>query len=96
MIAFSGSLTRDITGFYRTRYLLPQVPSKKAKLKEGLLQIMDDERDCLNTYLVREPPFASEPYLVALLESKPCFTEGEPAAPAGQPAPGAGERQPGS
>ncbi|XP_003962821.1 rab GTPase-activating protein 1-like [Takifugu rubripes] len=27
------------------------VPSKKAKLKEGLLQIMDDEKDCLDKYL---------------------------------------------
>lgn len=70
MIAFSGSLKRDITGFYRTRYLLPQVPSKKAKLKESLLQIMDDEKDCLDKYLVRELPFVLEPYLVALFEMK--------------------------
>lgn len=98
MIAFSGSLKRDITGFYRTRYLLPQVPSKKAKLKESLLQIMDDEKDCLDKYLVRELPFVLEPYLVALFEIKLslCFTEGEPPPPAGQSTPGAGERQPGS
>lgn len=85
MSAFSGSLTRDITGFYQTGYLLPQVPSKKAKLKEGLLQIMDDENDRVDKYLVRELPFVLEPYLGALFELKlsPCFTEGEPPTPAG-------------
>lgn len=67
MIAFSGSLKRDITGFYRTPYLLPQVLSKKAKLKESLLQIMDDEEDSVDKYLVRELPFVFETYLVALL-----------------------------
>lgn len=33
--------------------LFPQVPTKKAKLKESLLQIMDDEEDPLDKYLVR-------------------------------------------
>lgn len=66
MIAFSGSLKRDITGFYRPRYLLPQVPSKKAKLKESLLQIMDDQEDCSDKYLVRKLLSLSEPYLAPL------------------------------
>lgn len=85
MIAFSGSLRRDMTEFYRPRYLLPQVPSKKAKLKESLLQIMDDGEDRLDKYLVRKLPLLLEPYLVALFEIKPslCFAGGEPPTPAG-------------
>lgn len=70
--AFSGSLKRDITGVYWPGYL-PQVPSKKAELKESLLQIMDDEDDCLDKYLVRKLLVVHEPYPAALLETKPSF-----------------------
>lgn len=38
-----------------------QVPSKKAELKESLLQIMDDEEGCLDKYLVRKLLLVLEP-----------------------------------
>lgn len=46
--------------------LFPQVPTKKAKLKESLLQIMDDEEDPLDKYLVRNLSLPPNHHLLKL------------------------------
>lgn len=91
-----------LAGIYQPRLSPPrQVPTKKAKLKESRLQLMEDVEDPLDKYLVRNLSLPSKsPVNLTLLQFFiliealfVCSAEGEPPAPAGQPPSGTGERQ---
>lgn len=92
-----------LAGIYQPRLSPPrQVPTKKAKLKESRLQLMEDVEDPLDKYLVRNPSLPSKSPVNLTLQQFFILTEalfvfsaeGEPPAPAGQPPSGAGEWQP--
>lgn len=88
----------EISSTYQIRcFAPPQVPTKKAKIKESRLQLMEDKEDPLDTFLVRNVQlFLHRHPTNSLLHSQKvnCLspTEGEPSASAGQPPSGAGER----
>ncbi len=71
-ICFSFSVKCDITVFSILTFS-PQVPTKKAKLKESRLQIMEDEEDPLDKYLVRNCLHSSPRF--AFYDDRPHFLE---------------------
>lgn len=90
-----------LAAFISTLLSSPQVPTKKAKIKESRLQLMEDKEDPLDKFLVRNRQIAlqyhpTKPTLHSQRGYRFWPSEGEPSAPAGQPPSGAGKRQPGS